>query len=401
MGRMRRHPTTMSLAVPMIGCDLQSHPRENRFLFRCVRDCKSRTIRDDDQHLTPITHFASASTSGYTVVWRGMRGIAWFPTLTQKRLLRGIEMKVIVIGGSGHVGGFLTPMLADDGNQVVVVSSGRTKPHTAAPASVRNAAMSYGQMLADGSFRKLVQEEKPDAVVDILQGNVHGVYNVCKELNVRQLVVCGSVWMFGRPKVVPCPEIAQTVCPFEGYETRFREMREVQAESMGSGISFSAIMPPNICGPGKIPLDGAGGRSIDVHKAHKAGKPVILPDPGTNLVGPCDAQDIARAFFLALNNPTAAAGEIFNVGSAYALTSERLIGVFGEIYGSKIPIEYVSPEKYRTEVSPDLGDNFHFLEHMCPDITKIRTKLGYNPANTPEQTLERAIRWMFDKGLFA
>lgn len=310
-------------------------------------------------------------------------------------------MKVIVIGGSGHIGGFLTPMLANDGNEVIVISSGRTKPHTAAPANVKTVAMKYGEMFADGAFERLVKEEKPGAVVDILQGDVHSVYDICKSAGVGQLVVCGSVWMFGRPKVVPCPEIAQTVCPFDGYERRFREMREVQAEAMGGPVSYSAIMPPNICGPGKIPLDGMGGRSIEVHKAHKAGKLVYLPDPGTNLVGPCDAEDIAQAFFRALKNPAAAAGEIFNVGSAYALTSERFIGVLGEIYGTKIPIEYVSPEKYRTEISPELGDNFHFLEHMCPDISKLRTKLGYAPKYTPETTLERAIKWMFDQGMFA
>ena len=36
---------------------------------------------------------------------------------------------------------------------------------------------------------------------------------------------------------------------------------------------------------------------------------------------------------------------------------------------------------------------------MCPDINKIRTRLGYQSAYTPEQTLERAVKWMVDGGL--
>ena len=94
-------------------------------------------------------------------------------------------------------------------------------------------------------------------------------------------------------------------------------------------------------------------------------------------------------------------GEIFNVGSAYALTAPELVGTFGDIYGTKIPIDWVSYEKYTTESVPEFGANFHFLQHMCPDITKLRTKLGYDPVQTPESTLERAVKWMFDEGLLS
>lgn len=142
-----------------------------------------------------------------------------------------------------------------------------------------------------------------------------------------------------------------------------------------------------------------GGRDLDVHRAHQAGRPVVLPFPGTTLIGPCDAEDVARGFHCAIRNPSAAAGEMFNVGSAYALTAEQFIRTYADIYGVTIPIRYVSPETYLREVNPDLGANFHFLEHMCPDLTKITTRLGYRPAYTPEQTMARAVEWMIRTNL--
>jgi nucleoside-diphosphate-sugar epimerase len=308
-------------------------------------------------------------------------------------------MTTLVIGGTGHIGGFLLQQLLEDGHDLIVVSSGRTPLDPAVQHRVETVQMSYNQMLSDGSFQALLVQKKVDAVVDILQGDSMGIYAASKAAGVRQIVFCGSVWMFGRPKVVPTPEITQTPCPFGGYESRYAQMCEVIKVSAGSGISVSSIMPPNICGPGKIPLDGMGDRSIDVHLAHQRGEEVVMPYPGTNLIGPCDADDVARGFACALRNPEAAAGEIFNVGAAYALTSEQFIRVYADIYGIPIPIRYVEPGEYVRDVLPDLGANFHFLEHMCPDISKISSRLGCTPKYTPEATMERAVNWMRGQGL--
>jgi len=198
---------------------------------------------------------------------------------------------------------------------------------------------------------------------------------------------------------LPTPPVTQNPCEFESYAQRYREMLEIQKQATKDGRAFSAIMPPNICGPGKIPIDGKGGRSIDVHKSHMRGEPVTLPAGCNTLIGPCDAADIAKAFLLAVENRDTAAGEIFNVGSAYALTATELVGALANIYNIEIPIEFVSYEDFYTKVLPDLGDNYHFREHMLPDISKLRSKLGYEPDYTPEETLQRAVEWMQEEKL--
>jgi nucleoside-diphosphate-sugar epimerase len=126
---------------------------------------------------------------------------------------------------------------------------------------------------------------------------------------------------------------------------------------------------------------------------------VYLPDGPEPLIGPCDAEDIAQLFFLAIENREKSAGEIFNVGSAYALTGTAFIQAYADIYGVEIPVEKVSWEKYITDINPDKVAWWHFYAPMVPDISKARKLLGYEPQYTPEETLRRAVDWMKTEGL--
>ena len=307
-------------------------------------------------------------------------------------------MKIIVIGGTGHIGRFLIPQLIEDGHEITTVTTGRTpipKGKGWNRVNFRNAS----SLKDEKSWLDFVSVEKAVVIIDILGGSLPGLYRAVKS-KVRHIIVCGSVWMLGTPTTVPVPEVTQGPCQFEGYQRRYNELLAVKETARKEGVSFTAILPPNICGPGKIPLDCKGGRSIEVHKAHQRGEPVQLPEGGHNLIGPCDASDVAQGFRRAVRKPEAAADEIFNVGSAYALTATAFVETCGEIYNVKIPVEYVTLNEFETKFLPDIGASYHFLAHMCPDITKIREKIDYAPEYTPEKTMERAIAWMYDEKLF-
>ena len=306
-------------------------------------------------------------------------------------------MKVCVIGGSGHIGRNLTEMLLDDGCSVTVVTRGvRPIPSTGKWRNV--AAIQRAYQRGDAEWAALIRDIAAEAVIDIPGSDVPLTYEAAKPA-CKHFIACGSIWMFGEPRVVPTPEETQNPCLFEGYALRYQELHDTIERSKRDGIAFTAIMPPNICGPRQIPLEGMGGRSLNVHKAHMRGDPVPLPEPGNTLIGPCDAEDVAQGFFLALKNREGAAGEIFNVGSAYALTAAQFIETYAQIYGVSIPIQWHSWEEYSTRISPDLGANFHFKAHMCPDLAKVRARLGYSPKYTPEETMERAVAWMKDEGM--
>jgi len=306
-------------------------------------------------------------------------------------------MNVCVIGGTGHIGGFLVPQLVADGHKVVVVSRGqRPVPKGGAWSKVTYLEQAYKR--GDETWRKFIASLEAEVVVDILGQDVPGVYEATKGTT-KHTIATGSVWMLGSARTVPVPPEEQTPCPFDWYGMRWRELNETRAKAKADGIAFTAVLPPNICGPGKVPIDGKGGRDVAVHKAHARGEPVQLPENCNTLISPCDASDVARVHALAVANRDAAAGEFFNAGAPYFLSAPRFIEALGEAHGSTIPIEYVSAEKFYGELLPDAGANYHFKEHMAPDISKTRAKLGYEPEFTCEQTLARAVQWMRDEGM--
>jgi len=309
-------------------------------------------------------------------------------------------MRAVVIGGTGHIGGHLIPMLVKDGIDVVVVSRGES-PMPAGKEwgriSVVRASYQRGASQWTQELRAILKDG--DTLIDILGTDLAATYSAAKD-RCAHVINCGSVWMLGTPKLVPFVEASNTTFWDEGYKNRWKVIQDVRAESQCSGNPiFTAILPPNICGPGKIPLDTKGGRSINVHRSLAAGKEVVLPEGADVLIGPCDAEDIARSFHLAIVKPHRSAGQIFNVGSAYALAASEFVATYARIYGVKIPIQRVPWQQFATKEVPDPGSRYHFEAHMCPDISKLRLLLGYEPKYTPEQTMWRAVNWMREQGL--
>lgn len=303
-------------------------------------------------------------------------------------------MKILVIGGTGHVGNFLVPKLLAHGHEVYIGTRGKSRPRDV--ESLDGAHFIECNASEEESLTAL-KKEAFDVVVDF-PGTAKRVWDVLSD-TVSHIVGCGSLWMYGYPTIVPTPEKSFEECFYKGYAIRYQQILEMLAQSGTRKAVFTAIMPPNICGPGKIPIDQYGGRSLELHKKMQAGEKVYLPDGAECLLGPCDAEDIAQLFALAIENRKAAAGQMFNAGSAYGLVATEFIRTYSKIYGVEIPIERVSWERYVTEINPEQVSWWHFYAPMCPDISKARKLLGYEPKYTPEQTLQRAVHWMREQQL--
>jgi nucleoside-diphosphate-sugar epimerase len=311
--------------------------------------------------------------------------------------VQGANMKICVIGGTGHISRYLVPFLVEDGHEVVAISRGsRPAPSAEAWSHVRFVRAEYAP--GDRAWGQLVSGVAAEVVIDLLGKDLPATYAAARA-TCRHLVACGSLWMLGPPSVVPTPEVTQAPARSEIYTKRYEEILAIKGKAKRDGVPFTAIFPPNICGPGKVPLEAHGGRSVEVHRAHMAGRPVKIPAGCITLIGPCDVSDVAQGFRLAVANRDAAANHIFNVGSASALSVRRFVRVYADIYGTDIPIEEVPLPEFLTKVLPDREAHDHFLQHMCPDISKARERLGYRPVYNPETAMERAVAWMKEEGL--
>jgi len=310
-------------------------------------------------------------------------------------------MKTVVIGGYGHIGRHLVPKLAAEGYEVAVVTRGRqSRPD--APSwqglTVEHLKLDYAELVGSPAGREALGELGAQAVIDIL-GRDTPVLMAALPPTVEHVVLCGSLWMYGPPRQVPTPEHTQGECPFDAYRKRYQQLQQVLAR--GDGPTVAAVMPTNIAGAGKIPLEPAAGRGIDVHRAMAAGQAMTLPGDGSTLVDPVDADDVAEVFRLVLRRPERANGQMYNAGAAYAVTFSELVAVYGDIYGRKLPVDYLDWPAFEARFKPDLSTRYHFQQHMCADITKARLELGYRPRYTPQDALARAVEWMRQSGLLA
>src|ERR1700709_217253 len=78
--------------------------------------------------------------------------------------------RVVVIGGSGHVGTYLVPRLVEAGHDVVNVSRGQREPYTpnAAWQAVETIAIDRDAEEKAGTFGERIAGLKADIVVDMI-----------------------------------------------------------------------------------------------------------------------------------------------------------------------------------------------------------------------------------------
>src|SRR5215204_2356483 len=90
-------------------------------------------------------------------------------------------VRILIIGGTGHVGTYLVPRLVHSGHEVISISRGERKPYRNHPAweSVEQVRLDRGAEEAAGDFAERVRSLRPDVVIDM----------ICFELeSARQLV---------------------------------------------------------------------------------------------------------------------------------------------------------------------------------------------------------------------
>jgi dTDP-L-rhamnose 4-epimerase len=111
------------------------------------------------------------------------------------------------------------------------------------------------------------------------------------------------------------------------------------------------------------------------------GNPPIVFEDGLQSRDFVNVKDVCQALIIALENPVAN-GEIFNVGTGIPLTIKKVAEKFTEKINPKLKPIY--NQQYR------VGD----IRHCVADISKIKSKLGYEPKISFEQGIEEYISWI-------
>src|SRR2546423_11066221 len=126
-------------------------------------------------------------------------------------------MRVVVIGGTGHIGTFLVPRLVSAGHDVIVASRGIREPYLPHKAwkDVRHIEIDRVAEDGVGTFGSRIAALNADAVVDLIcftpESARQLVDALCQSLpplasRLPLLLHCGTMWVHGRPTTVPVTE---------------------------------------------------------------------------------------------------------------------------------------------------------------------------------------------------
>jgi nucleoside-diphosphate-sugar epimerase len=313
-----------------------------------------------------------------------------------------MTVRIVVIGGSGHVGSFLVPRLVRAGHEVVNLTRGARAPYLddGAWSEVEQIQVDRAAEDAAGTFGNRVAGLEADVVVDMICFTPDSADTLVQALRGRSqhLVHCGTIWRYGPSLKQPMRE-DDTSPPFGEYGTQKAAIAELlAAETHSGGLVTTVLQPGHISGPGWPPIGPLGNLDPDVWYALSAGQEIAVPGLGAELMHHVHADDVAQAFQLAIEQPDAAAGESFNAVAPSALTVRGFLAIAAGWFGQTVQTRSVSWTEFRSGTTAEFADSSwgHLSRSHYASIEKAQRLLGYAPAFEPEAAVLEGIRWMID-----
>jgi nucleoside-diphosphate-sugar epimerase len=311
-------------------------------------------------------------------------------------------MRVVVIGGTGHVGTFLVPRLVNAGHEVILVSRGKREPYlpNRAWSSVRHIEMDRVAAEKAGTFGTDIAALDADAVVDFICFTPASAQQLVDALRPRQtlLLHCGTMWVHGPPEATR--EAGGGVTedaprhPFGDYGIKKAAIEQLLLDATRRGEARAIVLHPgHLVGPGWNPVNPAGHLNPDVFRRIARGETLLLPNDGTETVHHVHADDVAQAFELALTRSDDAVGESFHVVSPAPMTLRAYSEAMYAYFSQAPRLEFLPWDDWRHTVSEEEAAATwdHIAHSPHGSIAKARQRLGYAPRYTSLEAIVESV----------
>lgn len=347
-----------------------------------------------------------------------------------------MKYKILVTGGAGFIGSHLVDKLVEVGHDVVVLDNLEPQVHSKKPdylnpkaeyifEDVRNeellrnllsdveiifhqaAAVGVGQSMYE--IKKYVDANTyaTAKLLDIL---------VNKENSVKKLIVASSMSIYGEgayecedcgivhPKLrseeqlkkkiweVKCPNCGKEARPIHTPEDKPLHPESIYAitkrdqEEMclvvgrAYGIPTVALRYFNVYGPRQSLNNPYTGVCAIFSTRIKNNNPPLIFEDGMQTRDFVSVHDIVQANILAMEK-NSANYEALNVGTEKPISILKVAEVLIKLYGKDLKPEVTN--KYR------VGD----IRHCFADISKMKSKLGYEPKISFEDGMKELVAW--------
>jgi nucleoside-diphosphate-sugar epimerase len=314
-------------------------------------------------------------------------------------------MRVVVIGATGHIGGYLIPRLVEAGHDVVVVSRGLRKPYRDDPAWMRVGTVVADRDVEDaaGTFGGRIRDLGPDAVIDLVCFSPESAQKLLTGLRGTGafLAECGSIWAHGTATAVPVLE-HEAPHPWGEYgvDKKSIETLLLAEASRPDGVASTILHPGHISGPGWPVINPAGNLDPEVWRRLATGKRVVLPHLGLETLHHVHADDVAQAFQRAVEQRDAAAGRAFHVVSERAITLRGYAEEAARWWGREAVIELAPWDVFAESTSEEhaAATLDHISRSPSASIAAAREHLGYAPEHTSLDAAREAVAWLAEHG---
>ena len=312
-------------------------------------------------------------------------------------------MRVVVIGGSGHIGTYLVPRLVKAGHDVTVATRGQREPYQAhgAWSSVTSVAIDRAAEEAAGTFGQRIRDLQPDIVIDLICFSVESARLLVAALRgeVQHVLHCGTIWVHGPSVQVPTTE-DHPRRPFGEYGIQKAAIETYLLNAARrDGFPVTILHPGHIVGPGWPPVNPAGHLNPAVFTQLARGEELALPNFGLETVHHVHADDVAQAFMQAIANRSAALGESFHVVSPSALTLRGYAESVAAWFGQTARLRFLPWEEWRATVSEQEANTTwdHIAHSPNCSIAKAQRLLDYRPRYSSLQAVYEAMTWLLDQ----
>ena len=298
--------------------------------------------------------------------------------------------RTLVVGGTGPTGLPIVRGLVERGHDVTILHRGLHE-HDETPTAVEHR---HADPYDDASIAAALEHCTFDCTL-VMYGRLRRIAELLVGRTGHFISVGGvpayrgwmNPWLYDPPGLpVPMPEDGLLVADPSEDEKGYRIVRTEAAvfEHQPAAVHFRY---PYVYGPHQlVPREWCVVRRILDGRDR-----IVVADDGLTLHHYGYTENLAHAVLLAVDNPVAAAGKVFNAGDDEVLSVRQVIEIVATALGHDLEIVSM-PYDLALPARPMLAQPLP--THRVLDLTRIRGDLGYRDVVPAREALAQTARWL-------
>jgi nucleoside-diphosphate-sugar epimerase len=312
--------------------------------------------------------------------------------------------RIVIIGGSGHVGTYLVPTLVERGHEVVNVSRGTAAPYRPHPSwkAIEQVVVDRKAEEAQGKFGSRIAGLNADIVIDMISFELEATQQLVEALRgkIEHYLFCSSIWVYGHATSVPCTETD----PTNAIDTHGINNAKIEAwlcqQARRDGFPATCFRPGHIVGEGWVPSNPQANANPNVFSLIARGEELVLPNLGLELLHHVHADDVAQWIICAIEQRAASIGEVFNTVSSQAVTLRGYAEAMYRWFDQEPRLSFAPFDRWKLSLEKcDAASSWgHIMRSSCVSIEKSCQRLGYSPRFSSLEAIQQSVSALITTG---